>query len=86
MNAYTEYQYDYVEHNGGSKLGMLTRQKFVSSIADDLLGEPQERTPRSAGKVNKLTNILLEDGDPRVRCEKGAPHGLSQTQLCALLS
>ena len=45
VNAYTEYQYDYIKHNG-SKLGMLTRQKFVSSIADDLLGEPQGNTKK----------------------------------------
>jgi len=39
VNAYTEFQYDYIEQNG-SKLGMLTRQKFVFSIALDLMGEP----------------------------------------------
>jgi len=68
VNAYTEYQYDYIDHNG-SKLGMLTRQKFVSSIADDLLGEPQGNTKKRR-KSKQVDNHLAVDGDPRVRCEK----------------
>jgi hypothetical protein len=68
VNAYTEYQYDYIDHNG-SKDGMLTRQKFVSSIADDLLGEPQGNTKKRR-KSKQVDNHLAVDGDPRVRCEK----------------
>jgi hypothetical protein len=62
MNAYTEYQYHYIEHNG-SKLGKLTRQKFVSSIALDLMGEPdpQENTKKRR-KSDQERRHMAEDG------------------------
>jgi hypothetical protein len=68
VNAYTEYQYDYIDHNG-SKDGMLTRQKFVSSIADDLLGEPQGNTKKRK-RSEQVDNHIAVDGKPKVRCEE----------------
>jgi hypothetical protein len=58
---------------------MLTRQKFVSSIADDLLGEPQGNTKKRK-RSKQVDNHLAVDGEPKSPLRGEGPHGLSQTQ------